>query len=143
MIGWVHEACRSWGRAKYWVMFGKGGYPTRTMLGKLIEEGVVGAACSQFTMEYPEVLMDENLKMENAIKTLPETPRTVITIHYVFRLPTKAKYAKLGIGKGTYYDALAHAHTMLEARYQVREMQDKLREVGQNRPNVSGICQVV
>lgn len=110
MINWVDAACKEWGRAQYWLLFGKGGFPTRTMLGKLIEEGVVGASCNQFTMTYPEVLTGENLVTANAIKTLSEVPRNVTTVHYVIRMPAKQKYPKLGMTRWAYYDALSEAH---------------------------------
>ena len=128
MIDWVHDALKDWGRAKYWVLFGRGGYPTRTMLGKLMEEGVVGASCSSLTMEYPEVLVGENLKTENAVKTLPETPRNIITAHYVFRLPVKLKCAKLEIPKTTYYQLLSHAHINIA---------NALDKMGRNRADIT------
>lgn len=142
MINWVHEVCKSWGRAQYWLLYGKQGFPTRTMLGKLMEEGLVGAAFNRFTMEYPEVLVGENLAVANAIKTLPETPRTIITVHYVIRLPAKLKYAKLNIKKDAYYDALSNAHYLIANALQAAEIRELRKQERQNRPKLSPTLQV-
>jgi hypothetical protein len=137
MISWVNAVCKEWGRAQYWLLFGKGGFPTRTILGKLMEEGVVGAACSQFTMEYPEVLTGDNLVVANAIKTLSEVPRSVVTVHYVFRMPTRLKYAKLGMGRTSYYDTLNLSHVQLANAIDAIDSKNS----GQNRQKLSGTLQ--
>ena len=136
MIDWVHDSLRDWGRAQYWLLFGKQGYPTRTMLGKLIEEGVVGASCNQFTIEYPEVLMGRNLQVANAVKTLAEMPRTVVSAHYVFRMPAKQKYTKLGMSHTKYYNTLSQAHLSIANALQAAEIQELRKDV-QKSPKVS------
>lgn len=142
MINWLDSILRDWGKAQYWLLFGKQGFPTRTMLGKLIEEGVVGAAFNKFTMTYPEVLQGENLIVANAVKTLPENPRTVVTAHYVIRMPTKQKYAHLGISKTVYYDTLSAAHLLIANALQAQELKELRKGSGPNRPKVSGNLQV-
>lgn len=138
MIGWLDSMLRQWGRAQFWLLYGKGGFPTRTMLGKLIEEGVVGASFSSFTASYPEVLQGENLAVANAVKTLPENPRTVTTAHYVIRMPTKQKFAHLGISKTVYYDTLSAAHLLIANALQAQELRELRRVSGLNDHKVSG-----
>lgn len=110
MINWVHAVCKEWGKAQHWLMFGRRGFGSRTMLGKLIDEGVVGAASNQYTREFPEVLTGENLIVANAIKTLPEWPRAIVSVHYVIRLPAYKKYQRLEIPRSTYYEILSQSH---------------------------------
>ncbi len=113
MISWVDGVLKNWGRAQYWLMFKGNGFPARTILGKLMEEGAVGAACNQYTREFPEVLMGENLIVANAVKTLSEEPQTVIRAHYVIRMPAKQKYSFAGITKYRYYEIIDQAHVKL------------------------------
>jgi hypothetical protein len=110
MIQWVNEACKSWGRAQYWLLYGNKGLPSRTILGKLIEEGLVGAACNQWTKDYPEVLQGQNLIVANAVKQLPEQPRTLITIHYVISGTARYKCRVISMPIRTYYGQIDHAH---------------------------------
>ncbi len=127
MIAWVHEACKSWGRAQWWLMFKGNGYPSRTILGKLMEEGAVGAATNQFTREFPEVLQGENLMIANAIKTLPELPRAIISVHYVLRLPARTKYTKIGIDRPTYYEVIAKAHIRIANCVEAQDLREQAR----------------
>ncbi len=113
MISWVDCVLKNWGRAQYWLMFKGDGYPSRTILGKLVEEGAVGAACNQYTREFPEVLMGENLIVANAVKTLAEKPRAIVSVHYVLRLPARVKYTRIGISREMYYDTISAAHITL------------------------------
>lgn len=135
MIPWVNQLCKDWGRAQHWIWFGGVGLPPRTMLGKLIEEGVVGAAFSSFTMQYPEVLTGDNLLVANAVKTLPETPRTVITVHYVLHVPTKLKYSKLKMTRHSYYATLSAAHINLANAIDAQERKSDKME--RDRPEKS------
>lgn len=132
MIGWVDAICKEWGRAQYWLLFGKTGWPTRTVLGKLMEEGIVGAACSQFLVEYPEVLTGDNLRTANAIKLLPEEPRSLVTIHYVIRMPAKQKCQRIPLPLRTYYAKLGDAHVRLANVIQFQENCELRKRLAQN-----------
>src|SRR6476646_5461059 len=109
MINWVDLRCKAWGRQKYWLYCGGNGFPSRSMLGKMIEEGLIGAGCSQFVSSYPEVLNEENLIVENAVKALAEESRAIVTVHYVIRMPARRKFHKLNISKNRYYEILDRA----------------------------------
>lgn len=113
MIAWVNEALKDWGRAQFWLMFKGNGFPSRTMLGKLLEEGAVGAATNQYTREFPEVLTGDNLMVANAVKTLPEYPRALVSVHYVLRLPARDKWRQIGIDRQMYYDVLSGAQVKI------------------------------
>lgn len=115
---WLDAMLSKWGRAVHYLLFGDAGWPSRTMLGKIMEEGFTGAAAQNLVHHYPEVLTGEALEVSRAIKRLPsEEMRTVIFAHYVLtRVPVKAKAAKLGIERSTYYDRLKSAHLSLSIR---------------------------
>lgn len=122
MIAWVNQACKDWGRAQWWLMFKGEGFPTRTMLAKFIEEGVHGAACNAFTMTYPEVLTGYNLLVGNAIKLLPELPRAIVSVHYVLRMPARAKAKRIGITRDQYYEVLWKTHIPIANSIEAQEI---------------------
>jgi hypothetical protein len=132
MISWVHCALKDWGRAQYWLMFKGDGYPSRSMLGKLLEEGAVGAATNQFTREFPEVLVGENLIVANAVKTLSEKPRAVVSVHYVLRMPARNKYKFMGISREMYYGIVWGAHIQIANAIEAQDVKAKLRLLSQN-----------
>jgi hypothetical protein len=132
VISWVDCVLKNWGRAQYWLMFKGNGYPSRTILGKLLEEGAVGAACNQYTREFPEVLMGENLIVANAVKTLAEKPRAIISVHYVLRLPARVKYTRIGIPREHYYETISAAHISLANAIDAQDA----RISAQSRPQV-------
>ena len=134
MISWVHCALKDWGRAQWWLMFKGDGFPTRTMLGKLMEEGAHGASSSQYTREFPEVLMGENLVVGNAVKTLSEVPRAIISAHYVIRLPARTKYTRAGISREMYYDTISNAHIQIANAIEAQDVKAKARVSEQSRP---------
>lgn len=138
MIGWVDAVLKEWGRAQHWLMFGKHGVPSRTILGKLIEEGPVGASTNQFTREFPEVLCGENLIVANAVKTLPEHHRAIVSVHYVIRLPAYKKYKRIGISKHAYYDYISDAQVKVANAIEAQDLKRKVLE----RPltNIIGHC---
>lgn len=130
---WVHERCKNWGRAQYRIMYGKGGYPTRTMLGKIIDEGLVGSgAAGKFTQYCPEVLIGEDLETANAVKMLPDEERQLVTIHYVIRLPAKIKAQRIEIPIRTYYAKIRDARQMLVGVLTSFELRHTFTHVAQN-----------
>lgn len=114
MIAWVNEACKAWGRAQYWVLYGSNGWPSRTLLGKLIDEGLVGAVAGEWARPFPEVLTGANLVTANAVKRLGEESRTLITVHYVIRGHASYKCKVIHMAPRTYYQKLDVVHYQLE-----------------------------
>ena len=111
MIDWVKHRAEVWGRQVRWVFLTKDGWPSRSALGKLIEEGVTGAGSTRFIQHYPEVMMGEPLQTHNIIKTLPVDDKEMFFLHYVVKGMAKVKAAKMGLSKSRYYERLDRAHT--------------------------------
>jgi hypothetical protein len=126
MIGWVNEACKAWGRAQYWVLYGYNGWPSRTLLGKMIDEGIVGAAVGQWVREFPEVLTGQNLLTANAVKRLGEESRTLVTVHYVIKGHARHKCRVIHMAPRTYYAKLDAVH------YQLAILIDQVGPVAHN-----------
>lgn len=110
MIDWVHAEAEPWGRQIRWTYLGKDGWPSRTMLGKLIDEGIVGASASKFTQFFPEHLSAEALAFNRVYKTLGEDDQLALFVHYVVIGKGKTKAHRMGIPVRTYYDRLDRAH---------------------------------
>lgn len=106
MIDWVHARANNWGAQIRWVYLGKDGWPSRSALGKMIEEGVLGASCNQFVQHYPEVLNPDALETNNVIRRLENNHQEMFFIHYVVIGKGKVKAARMGIPTRTYYDRL-------------------------------------
>lgn len=106
MIDWIHARCNTWGRQIRWLYQGKDGWPSRSTLGKMIEEGLVGASADKFTQHWPEVLNADALEINNAVKRLAEPDREMLFVHYVVIGKGKVKAARIGISRSTYYDRL-------------------------------------
>lgn len=121
MIDWIHAKCKVWGAQVRWVNSGKDGWPSRTTIGRMIEEGALGASTGRFSQFLPEVLNPEALEINNAIKKLAETHREILFIHYVVLGKGKVKAGHLGIEKSVYYDRIDRAQTHL-----ITALSDKL-----------------
>lgn len=110
IIDWVHAECEAWGRQIRWVYLGKDGWPSRTMLGKCIEEGLVGASATRMSQFFPECLNPDALRANRIIKSLPEAARLMLFVHYVVVGKGKVKAHRMAIPVRTYYDRLDQAH---------------------------------
>jgi hypothetical protein len=113
MIDWLHEECITWGRQIRWLYLGRDGWPSRSVIGKLREEGMLGASFSRFTQHWPEVLNPVALKVNNGYKQLAEPDREILFIHYVVIGKGKVKAHRLGLPKSTYYDRVDAAQRRL------------------------------
>lgn len=119
MIPWVDEALKEWARDKRRIEYGNEGWPPRSVLGKLIEEGVTGAAALKFVQHHPEVLTGESLNVNRGVCKLPEDLRTVLFAHYMVRGPVKHKAFTLGISRDAYYRQLDKAHERLATHLEI------------------------
>lgn len=117
MIPWIDEALKGWARAKRRLIFGQDGWPPRSVLGKLIDEGVTGAAALKYVQHHPEVLTGEALTMNGLLQRLPEELRTVIFAHYVVKLPAARKARVMGLSRDAYYKQLDKGHERLAVFY--------------------------
>lgn len=117
MIDWIHEGCKHWGWQLRIVHCGQDGWPPRTMLAKMIEEGSLGASSSRFMRHFPECLDPEALRFNNAIKFLIEKDREILFIDYVVIGKGKVKADRMGIPRRTYYDRRDSAHVRLVSAF--------------------------
>lgn len=116
MIDWVNEACHEWGyQTRRWQK--STGYPPRSMLGKIVEEG--SGASSGFMRQYmPNVYEGQGQEVAIAVQRLKATMRmemaaAVLTAHYLFPGKAKAKARDMGLDMPTYWRALHSAHCFL------------------------------
>lgn len=117
MIDWIHECCEHWGWQMRILHMGKDGWPPRTILSKMIEEGSLGASAHRFMQYFPECLDAEALKTNNAIKTLDERDREILFVDYVVIGKGKVKAARMGIARRTYFDRRDDAHSHLSSAF--------------------------
>lgn len=121
MIPWVDEECRAWGAHKRWLVYGThDGYPSLSMLGKLIKEGP-GACSGSFATRVP--IKDDPLAytlVSVALARMAEThemeePYAVVWAHYFFAGKAKAKAPDMGIALRSYWQHLHAAHAFIAA----------------------------
>lgn len=110
MIDWVKYRAQEWGAQMRWLYCGKDGWPPRTTLARLIDEGSNGAAVSRFNQHFPECLSPEALITNNAIKRLAQRHQEMFWIHDVIRGRAKKKAEIMSINVRTYYAWMDEAH---------------------------------
>lgn len=113
MIDWIDQRCRSWGNQMRHIYMGKDGYPSRTILHKMIVEGVLGAASERFTQHYPECLAPAEIQLNNAVKTLGERDRELLAVKYIFREKPKNIMRLYRLERTAYYDWFDNVHEAL------------------------------
>ena len=147
MIGWVHEYCKEWGRAKRYVLSDAGAWPTRTMLGKLMDEGVCGAGQSgPDRNHFPEVMEGRALEVNTALKRMANTHRMysecmVIWAHYVLDGLAKSKAKRLEMSRDDYWRFLNAGHSFIAAHFpEAPELIDKSVATFNTRPLSKSNC---
>jgi hypothetical protein len=110
MIDWIHQRCRSWGSQMRYIWIGKDGWPSRTTLARMIEEGALGAATGRFVQHHPECLGPEELQINNAIKRLDEKDREILFVVYVVREKGKLTMGRYSLSRTAYYDWIDEVH---------------------------------
>lgn len=113
MIDWVHTSCMEWAH-QYRARRYDTGFPPRSMLGKLVEEGA-GAGSSKFYQYFPEPYRGEAMDVSVAVQKMMSTmrlewPCTVLLAHYLFAGKAKGKAKDLHIDMPTYWRHLHSAH---------------------------------
>jgi len=129
MIDWIHADCTNWGHQMRAVYLGQDGWPSRTTLGKLIEEGVVGASAGKMMRFFPESLNVEALRVNRVIKTMAEDDRITLFVHYVVVGKGKVKAHRMGLPLRTYYDRLDQAHKRYSGASHALHKNDGIRAV--------------
>jgi hypothetical protein len=134
MIAWVDEQCRSWGAHKRWLVYGEHGWPPRSILGKLIEEGP-GAGESVFVARVP--IHDDppaytavNVALQKMAETHEMyTPWIVVHAHYVVGGKAKTKAPDIGVSLPQYWRLLHAAHAFISACDVPRESDSYTRNI--------------
>lgn len=128
MIDWIREAARQWGAEMRWLYCGKDGWPPRTTLAKLIEEGNHGAAVSRFHQHFPECLSPGALVTNNTIRRLARRHQEMFWIHDVIRGRVKHKAKTMDISVRTYFAWLDEAHQLFaHASHEVAAQNSQIR----------------
>ena len=123
MIDWIHRYCIEWGRAKRKIMSQADVWPTRTLLGKMMDEGVCGAGqAGPDKNHFPEVMEGHALEVNIAVKRMANTHRMeaecmVIWAHYVLSGHAKAKAKHLEISRDDYWRYLNAGHSFIAAHF--------------------------
>lgn len=110
MIDWIHSACKDWGYQIRKINYGNQGWPPRTILDKMIREGILGASFGQLSQHFPECLSEEALKINNAIKRLTEKDREILFIIYVVGEKSKLTMRRYSLERTAYYDLVDAVH---------------------------------
>jgi hypothetical protein len=118
MIAWVDEACRSWGSHYRWILKGEDGWPERSILGRLIDEGPGAghvALGSRVPIKDPPeayALVSVALQRMAATHELGK-PIEVIHAHYLKPGYAKQKAPSLGVSVKQYWNLLHTAHAFI------------------------------
>ncbi len=118
MIDWVHTSCQEWGRQMR-RRAGDFGFPPRSLLGKLVEEGH-GAGSRRFYQHIPDMLEGEALEVSKAVRKMCDTMAmerqcTVVIAHYLFAGKAAGKAKVLAIDMPTYWRHLHSGHSFIAA----------------------------
>ena len=141
MIAWVDEQCKAWGAHKRWLVYGiHEGYPSLSLLGRLIKEGP-GAGEQTFrsrelVCDAPEgyVLVQRALARMAATHQMAE-PYAVVWAHYFFAGKAKTKCYDMGLALRSYWQHLHAAHAFIMACEPV----DVSRETAECALNIGGV----
>ncbi len=122
MIDWVDTACREWAGPARALIFGKAfGWPPRTLLGRLVDEGPTGASSVGFYQPMPEGFTGTALDVARAVRRMAETrqfekPWVVIHAHYIFAGRARTKAQAIRITVPQYWRDLHTAHAFIAGR---------------------------
>lgn len=113
MIDWVHLRGKEWGR---WQTREVTGWPRKSLLCRIRDEGSVGAAIKQHAQPIPVASMPRAiLAFHRAWLALEERHRQVVAVVYLTAVGRDAKAALLGLSRSAMYATLDAAHVRLAA----------------------------
>lgn len=120
MISWVDNDCRAWSAHYRWQMLGDDGWPERSILGRLIDEGP-GAGHAPFgtrvlVKDPPDEYRFINLALQHmALTREMEKPRYAIHLHYLIRGRAKTKAPLMEVSVKQYWNLLHAGHAFIAA----------------------------
>jgi hypothetical protein len=118
MIPWVDEICRTWGAHKKWILYGEDGWPERSILGKLMEEGY-GAGHEDMRSRVPIKDPPEGYVLVSvALQRMADThvlgkSVEVIKAHYSQNGKAITKAPELGVSLKQYWNLLHTGHAFI------------------------------
>lgn len=118
MIPWVDEQCRAWGAHRRWMLVAQDGWPEKSILGRLIEEGPgAGHESHGSRMPYREppeayTLVSVALQRMAATHELGKSV-DVLKAHYLLDGKAKQKAPWLGLSTAQYWAMLHSGHAAI------------------------------
>lgn len=88
-----------------WVRQRIGAWPSQTLLGRIIEQGVSGAAQCGAVESFPEHIA----RTDRAVARLDAQLQRVIKVHYLTYAPCDTKAARCGVSVATFYRQVRRA----------------------------------
>jgi len=142
MIQWVHQHCLEWARFKRRALYGDEGWPPRSSLGRVIDEGP-GASHSTLRDNFPEVMTGVALQVSRALAKMAATHEMekqwlVVHLHYLYPDKARAKADAMRISAPTYWQHVNCAHSYLAGQIEdvepqrAGEIQQPCRRAGGN-----------
>jgi DNA-directed RNA polymerase specialized sigma24 family protein len=101
-VAYVDERLDAWAS---WVRGRLSDWPARTLLGRIIEQGVSGAAQETGGAFMPDAI----LETDRAVARLDVLERRVLTEYYLTYASTEIKAARCGISRATFFRRLQRA----------------------------------
>jgi hypothetical protein len=115
MIGWIDNDLRLWGRWR--LLQGENlGYQKKTVIGRLMETDGKLVGCMVYESSAPIDIGYECMKINRAIKDLPENNISVLNEFYGKPKPKEEKARKLHLSVKTMYRKLHKIHEILEIK---------------------------
>lgn len=89
-----------------WVRGNQGAWPTRTLLGRVMEEGVAGAASHSAVVES---MPYQILRTDRSVARLEDRLKRTIKLYYLTHSSSEIKAAQLGVSRATFWRLLERA----------------------------------
>lgn len=108
MIDWIDRRLDAWGAWSLEHSIGLG-YPSRTLMHRIQEQGPTGAAIKSYRLDIcPPEAVEE---IERAILSLPDNLRHAILIRYLHpHWPTQVCASEVGVSRDGFYQTMERAH---------------------------------
>ena len=134
MIAWIDDIGKDWGRYLRRNPTGPdhvdSGYPSTSVMGRIREEGSVGAAIRSHIQVIPVKDMPSDLlEFHRAWDVLQPRYKRVVYVQYVAVCPLYEKLEFLDLKKTTFYQCLSKAQAELWSLMEVQNGVRKVREV--------------
>lgn len=112
---WLEPMIDAWVGQSRHLLYGKGGWPLRTVLARVIDDGA-GASHSAPNQRTFEVYHRDGLTIRRAMEGMPLLQRQVFVAHYLAHGNASEKAKILGLSKSRYWAILDTAYYYLAGR---------------------------